>query len=471
MTNMLGLHQVPWYWIEGVDNESSHKTAGAAKQNIPKPSPCMDSYRLSMANLESSQDGQLDAILGDLCALGSTFNKEMPRGHARSVSGVAESLRVSNHATGVTPECHGAVHHLSHHYSSVGSKFETQEDILERDEGRQVQKQEFKLRTDSPDNDSAFSDNVSMLSSGSSASSGGGAIRSDAMYGQSVHVPSQDAQHRRKSERIKLATENIQESNTKKLFIKAYTDDGRARSLLVDERMTVAHVCRILSEKCCTKMDPHWVVVERNYDLHLDRIFEDHENLLENILMWTPDATHKLFFVKEQDKNDVFVNPEHYLLGSTSSQNSMEFDDEGRATLIEEYFSATRITAPEIEGFLYLKSDGKKTWRKYFFILRASGLYYNPKGKSRLSKDLVCLTNFDVNHVYKGFNWRKKYKAPTDFGFAVKHPEIQVKSCRNIKFLCAENPHSLKLWMTGIRVVKFGHQLKENYDDIMMDID
>lgn len=39
---------------------------------------------------------------------------------------------------------------------------------------------------------------------------------------------------------------------------------------------------------------------------------------------------------------------------------------------------------------------------------------------SQLSKDLVCLTTFEMNNVYMGFGWKKKYKAPTEFGFAIK---------------------------------------------------
>ena len=55
---------------------------------------------------------------------------------------------------------------------------------------------------------------------------------------------------------------------------------------------------------------------------------------------------------------------------------------------------------PEVEGHLFLKSEGKKVWKKYYFVLRASGLYYCPKGKSsRSSKDLVCLTTLEVNQV------------------------------------------------------------------------
>ncbi len=49
---------------------------------------------------------------------------------------------------------------------------------------------------------------------------------------------------RLKAEKIKLAIEKIREASIKKLFIKVFTADGSAKSLLVDEKMTVGHVTR-----------------------------------------------------------------------------------------------------------------------------------------------------------------------------------------------------------------------------------
>ncbi len=69
-----------------------------------------------------------------------------------------------------------------------------------------------------------------------------------------------------------------------------------------------------------------------------------------------------------------------------------------RAELVEEYFSSTGVGAPEVEGILWLKAEAKKTWKRFFFVLRSSGLYYSPKGK-KLSKDLVCLATCDMNQV------------------------------------------------------------------------
>ena len=57
--------------------------------------------------------------------------------------------------------------------------------------------------------------------------------------------------------------------------------------------------------------------------------------------------------------------------------------------LFQEFFSGSAAKVPEVDGVLYLKSDGKKAWKKFYFVLRASGLYYNPKGKvSKVSGEM-----------------------------------------------------------------------------------
>ena len=41
-----------------------------------------------------------------------------------------------------------------------------------------------------------------------------------------------------------------------------FTSDGSAKSLLVDEKMTVGYVTRVLAEKNHVNLDPKWALVE-----------------------------------------------------------------------------------------------------------------------------------------------------------------------------------------------------------------
>ncbi|KAH1013428.1 hypothetical protein HUJ04_002413 [Dendroctonus ponderosae] len=319
-------------------------------------------------------------------------------------------------------------------------------------------------RTESPDNDSAFSDTVSMLSSESSASSGGSGAKPQTLNLQNIH---QDDASRIKAEKIRMAMEKIKEANIQKLFVKVFTTDGCAKSLLVDEKMLCSYVTRLLADKNHVKMDPKWAIVEHLPDLYMERFYEDHELLVDNLLLWTRESKNKIYFVERHDKIKLFVQPEQFLL-SKDLKDSSDYDEHSRNMLLEDFFASTNGSLPEVEGPLYLKADSKKGWKKYHFVLRASGLYYFPKEKIKSAKDLVCLATFDNNQVYYGVGWKKKFKAPTDCCFAIKHPRLQEpKSTKFIKYLCAEDQATLEKWIIGMRIAKFGKQLMYNYRALM----
>jgi Ras-associated and pleckstrin homology domains-containing protein 1 len=141
-----------------------------------------------------------------------------------------------------------------------------------------------------------------------------------------------------------------------------------------------------------------------------------------------------------------------------------------RAMLLDEFFTTGGQIS--MEGPLYLKSDSKKGWKRYHFVLRASGLYYYPKEKTRSSKDLLCLALFAGHDIYKGLGWKKKHKAPTDFTLALKCPKAppNAKGVRSVKMLCVDDGESLEKWITAIRVAKYGRCLYDNHKGLLEEL-
>ncbi|TMS11557.1 Ras-associated and pleckstrin homology domains-containing protein 1 [Larimichthys crocea] len=213
-----------------------------------------------------------------------------------------------------------------------------------------------------------------------------------------------------KAERIRVALEKIKEAQVKKLVIRVHMSDESSKTMMVDERQTVRQVLDSLLDKSHCGYSPDWSLVETITELQMERIFEDHENLVENLLNWTRDSHNKLMFIERIEKYALFKNPQNYLLGR---KETSEMADRNKEALLEECFCGGSVSVPEIEGVLWLKEDGKKSWKKRYFLLRASGIYYVPKGKA-------------------------------------KHPQIQKKS-QYIKYLCCDDVRTLHQWVNGIR--------------------
>lgn len=63
---------------------------------------------------------------------------------------------------------------------------------------------------------------------------------------------------------------------------------------------------------------------------------------------------------------------------------TFSMNDNHCAAFHQESFEGPALIVPDLESTLYLKEDGKKVWRPRFFMLRASGIYYVPKGKTKV---------------------------------------------------------------------------------------
>ncbi|KAM5340531.1 amyloid beta A4 precursor protein-binding family B member 1-interacting protein [Glossophaga mutica] len=269
-----------------------------------------------------------------------------------------------------------------------------------------------------------------------------------------------------KADKIKLALEKLKEAKVKKLVVKVHMNDNSTKSLMLDERQLARDVLDNLFEKTHCDCNVDWCLYETYPELQIERFFEDHENVVEVLSDWTRDTENKVVFLKKEEKYAVFKNPQNFYLDNKGKKESKDTNEKMNAKnkecLLEESFCGTSVIVPELEGALYLKEDGKKSWKRRYFLLRASGIYYVPKGKTKTSRDLACFIQFENVNIYYGIQCKMKYKAPTDYCFVLKHPQIQ-KESQYIKYLCCDDGRALNQWVTGIRIAKYGKTLYDNY--------
>ncbi|XP_063308647.1 amyloid beta A4 precursor protein-binding family B member 1-interacting protein [Pelobates fuscus] len=270
------------------------------------------------------------------------------------------------------------------------------------------------------------------------------------------------SESKEKVDKIKLALGKMKEAKVKKLIVKVHMNDNSTKTLMVDEQQTVRDVLDNLFEKTHCDCTIEWCLYEMLPELQMERFFEDHENVVEILSDWMRDSENKIVFMQKNEKYAVFKNPQNFYMARKGSSDMKEMNEKIKISLLEQSFCGSSVVVPEIEGALYLKEDGKKSWKKRYFLLRASGIYYVPKGKTKTSRDLACFIQFGNVNVYYGVQHKTKYKAPTDHCFVLKHPQIQ-KESQYIKYLCCDDPWALQQWVTGIRIAKYGKVLYDNY--------
>uniref|UniRef100_A0A2K6DCI1 Growth factor receptor bound protein 14 n=1 Tax=Macaca nemestrina TaxID=9545 RepID=A0A2K6DCI1_MACNE len=185
-------------------------------------------------------------------------------------------------------------------------------------------------------------------------------------------------------------------NSRKKQVIKVYSEDETSRALDVPSDITARDVCQLLILKNHYIDDHSWTLFEHLPHIGVERTIEDHELVIEVLSNWGIEEENKLYFRKNYAKYEFFKNP-MYFFPEHMVSFATETNGEISPTQILQMFLSSS-TYPEIHGFLHAKEQGKKSWKKIYFFLRRSGLYFSTKGTSKYGMQLYQ----NYMHPYQG---------------------------------------------------------------------
>lgn len=245
--------------------------------------------------------------------------------------------------------------------------------------------------------------------------------------------------------------------------MKIFNEDQSTKNILIDETMSVYQILILLFHKYRLKPTLNHAIVEDLPDLYLYRIFEDHQNLInDGLIYWSRDTHNRICFQEHQNKYMIFEEPKKFF----------PITDKIMDNIVTDYISPNNIILPDdITSILHVKDKNRKVWKKYACILRQSGIYQIPK-PSAMKQDLICILKFDPNiQLYYANNWTESLKSPTSYGFALKPAHIQKKSNKYIHYLCTNTYDECQRWINGIRIILYGVQLFKNYQQMSKVVD
>ncbi|XP_016083656.2 growth factor receptor-bound protein 14 isoform X4 [Ornithorhynchus anatinus] len=226
------------------------------------------------------------------------------------------------------------------------------------------------------------------------------------------------------SSRISTRTSYFDWCRKKKMFytniqvIKVYSEDDTSRALEVPSDITARDVCQLLILKNHYIDDHSWTLFEYLPHMGLERTIEDHELVVEIQSKWGMEEENRLCFRKNYAKYEFFKNPVNFFPEHMLSFSSETNGEIAHTQILQMFLSSS--TYPEIHGFLHAKEQGKKSWKKIYFLLRRSGLYFSTKGTSKEPRHLQFFSEFSSSDLYVSLAGKKMHGAPSNFGFCVK---------------------------------------------------
>uniref|UniRef100_A0A674DDT8 Growth factor receptor-bound protein 10a n=1 Tax=Salmo trutta TaxID=8032 RepID=A0A674DDT8_SALTR len=237
-----------------------------------------------------------------------------------------------------------------------------------------------------------------------------------------------------------------------------YSEDGAGKVVEVPADMRARDVCQFLVYKSHCLDDNSWSLVEHHPLLGLERCLEDHELVVQVQASMTSDS--KFLFRKNYDKYEFFRNPLNFFPEQMVAWCQESNGSIPHSQLLQNFLNSS--SCPEVQGFLYLKTSGRKSWKRLSMFLRRSGLYYSTKGSSKEPRHLQLLSDLEDSSVFTVTTGRKLHNAPTDYKFCIKPSKVR-SECKELRMLCAEDEQSRTCWMTAFRLLKYGILLDQNY--------
>jgi len=99
----------------------------------------------------------------------------------------------------------------------------------------------------------------------------------------------------------------------------------------IPDRCAIVRVLNDLSfiDKNHVNMEVSWGLIEYLPELYIERLYEDHELMVENLLTWSSDSKNRVLFLKRPDRVNLFMAPEKYL-PSFEMAPGTQHDEESR---------------------------------------------------------------------------------------------------------------------------------------------